>query len=246
MTEPSGNLSNSREEQQKNGLFWIPDALTIELGIQLVAWAEAQILQDWIKRIRQDIGFEYGIHLPPVRMRDAMDLSPNAYRLLLHGCEVAQGRVMLNHLLAIDEQGDKLPIDGVEVLDPVDGNIAYWIESSNQQRTMEAGYLVVDAVDIIVTHITKIVKSHLHHFLGLQETRNLLKALRKTHPAVVESVALTCLGLVDIQNIFCGLLRDHVSIRDLPVVLTTIADYGRDTRDMETLIRYVKQALRYE
>ena len=246
MTEPSGNLSNSREEQQETGLFWIPDALTIELGIQLVAWAEAQILPDWIKRIRQDIGFEYGINLPPVRMRDAMDLSPSAYRLRLYGCEVAQGAVMLNHLLAIDDKGDKPPIDGVEVLDPVDGNIAYWIESSNQQRTMEAGYLIVDAVDVMVTHITKIVKSHLHHFLGLQETRNLLKALRETHPAVVESVALSCLGLVDIQNIFCGLLRDHVSIRDLPVVLTTIADYGRDTRDMETLIRYVKQALRYE
>ena len=239
-------LSDLQKEQEEKGLFWIPDLLTVELGIQLIPWAETHILQDWIRIIRHNLGLEYGIHLAPVRLRDAADLSPSGYRILLHGDEVARGKVTVNHLLAIDTIGDTPAIDGVQVLDPVDGNLGYWIEPENEQKAIEAGYFVVEAVTVLSTHVSKVAKDYVHHLLGLQETANLLKALRKTHPAMVEGLTLIPLELVDIYNVLRGLLRDDVPIRDLPVVITTLADYGRDTKDTEALIGYVKGALKYE
>ena len=246
LNDAADTLSDLEEEQKEQDPFWMPDPLTVELGIKLIPWAEAHILQDWIQRIRHNIALEYGVHLPPVRLRDAADLSPGGYRILLHGDKVGQGKVMVNHLLAIDETGARPEIDGVQILDPIDGNIAYWIEHQNEQKAIEAGYLVVEAVTVLSTHIIKIVRDHIHHLLGVQGTDNLLQALRKTHPAVVEALTLARLDLVDTHNVLCGLLRDDVSIRDLPVVIATLADYGRNTKESKTLMCYVKRALRYE
>jgi flagellar biosynthesis protein FlhA len=245
MTEHKRN-SSSESGQVQNDLFWIPAPLVVELGSQLAVWVQSQqILQEQIKNLRQEISREYGVPIPPVRLRGATDLSPNSYRIFVYDNEVAKGEIMFDHLLAIDKEKSKRPIGGIEALNPIDGVAAYWIESSNQQYALEAGYRVVDAASVLVTHLARVIKDHLERFLGLQETQNLLDTLRVTYPAIVDALGRTLLDSVDIYNVLKTLLRDRVSIRDLPLVFTTLADHGRGTKEIDLLVRHVRQTLRY-
>ena len=241
MTEQKQNAA------EKQALFWIPPPLAVELGSQLASWAQSQssILQTQLELVRQQIGMEYGVPVPQVELRGATDLSANSYRIFVYANEVAHGDILFDHLLAIHKEKGTPLIDGIEALDPVGGATAYWISSASQERAVSAGYRVVDAASVLATHLGRVVKEHLERFIGLQETQALLDALRDTSPAVVASVEKTQLDLVDVYNVLKALLKDRVPIRDLPLILTVLADHGRHTTEIDLLVRQVRQALRY-
>ena len=120
---------------------------------------------------------------------------------------------------------------------------ALWIPEASREQAELNGYTVVDAVSVLATHLTEVIKAHADEILGRQETQNLIDNAKKTNPSLVDEVVPDLLGVGDIQKVLANLLRERVSIRDMTTILEVLADYAQATKDTEILTEYVRHAM---
>lgn len=222
------------------------DPIEFEFGyalIPLVDTKQGGDLLDRVIMIRRQLAIELGIVIPVVRIRDNIQLNPNEYRLRIKGNEVATGEILLDHYLAMTPDIDNDLIDGIETREPAFGLPAKWISEENKDDAELSGYTVVDPPSVVSTHITEIIKRHAHTLLGRQETKELVDHLKENYPILVEEVTPDPLSIGDIQKVLAKLLRENVSIRNLPIIFETLADFSKLTNDPELLGEYVRQAL---
>lgn len=222
------------------------DPIEFEFGYALVPLADASQggdLLDRIVMIRRQLALEMGIVLPVVRIRDNIQLTPNAYRFKIKGTVVAEGELLLDHYLAMSPGVDDESIRGIETKEPAFGLPALWINEEMKERAELSGYTVVDPPSVVSTHLTEILRSHGHELLGRQETKQLIDHLRESYPTLAEEVTPEPLAVGDIQKVLINLLKERLSVRNLPVIFEALADYGPLTRDPELLTEYVRQAL---
>lgn len=222
------------------------DPIEFEFGYALIPLADTNQGGDLLERvimIRRQLAIELGMVIPVVRIRDNIQLNPNAYRLKIKGNEVASGELMLDHYLAMapDMEGDG--IEGIDTREPAFGLPAKWITEEYKDEAELSGYTVVDPPSVVSTHITEMIKRHAHILLGREETKQLIDHLKESHPILVEEVTPDPLSIGDIQKVLAKLLRESVSIRNLPVIFETLADFSKMTNDTELLAEYVRQAL---
>ncbi|EPZ39225.1 MULTISPECIES: flagellar biosynthesis protein FlhA [Anoxybacillus] len=222
------------------------DPIEFEFGYGLIPLADANQggdLLDRIVMIRRQLALELGIVIPVVRIRDNIQLQPNEYRLKIKGNEVARGELLLDHYLAMSPGVDDDSIEGIDTIEPAFGLPAKWISEEMKERAEMFGYTVVDPPSVVSTHITELLKAHAHELLGRQETKQLIDHVKESYPILVEEVTPNPLSVGDIQKVLANLLREKVSIRNLPVIFETLADFGRMTTDPDLLTEYVRQAL---
>lgn len=222
------------------------DPIEFEFGYGLIPLADANQggdLLDRIVMIRRQLALELGIVIPVVRIRDNIQLQPNEYRLKIKGNEVARGELLLDHYLAMSPGIDDDAIEGIDTVEPAFGLPAKWISEEMKERAEMFGYTVVDPPSVVSTHITELLKAHAHELLGRQETKQLIDHVKESYPILVEEVTPNPLSVGDIQKVLANLLREKVSIRNLPVIFETLADFGRMTTDPDLLTEYVRQAL---
>lgn len=222
------------------------DVLEIEMGYSLIPLVDANQggdLLDRVVMIRRQCALELGVVLPPIRMRDNMQLKPNSYCIKIKGVEVALGELMPDHYLAMSSGLTENEIPGIDTVEPAFGLPAKWIPSNLREQAELAGYTVVDPSSVVATHLTEVIKSHAHEIIGRQDVQNLLEHVRKTHPAVVEELVPSLLTVGEVQKVLSGLLRERVPVRDLVTIMETLADHARATKDNDTLVEYVRQAL---
>ena len=222
------------------------DPIEFEFGYALVPLADANQggdLLDRIVMIRRQIASELGLVIPVVRIRDNIQLEPNAYRLKIKGSEIARGTLFLDHYLAMSPGEDDPTITGIDTTEPAFGLPAKWIPEGMKDQAELAGYTVVDPPSVVSTHLTEVFKQYAHELLGRKETTQLINHLRESDATLVEEVTPDLLSVGEIQKVLANLLREHVSIRNLPVIFETLADYARLTKDTDLLTEYVRQAL---
>lgn len=222
------------------------DPIEFEFGYGLIPLADANQggdLLDRIVMIRRQLALELGLVIPVVRIRDNIQLQPNEYRLKIKGNEMARGNLLLDHYLAISPGVDDESIEGIDTVEPSFGLPAKWITEDMKEQAELAGYTVVDPPSVVSTHITEIIKNHAHELLGRQETKQLIDHLKESYPILVEEVTPNPFSIGDIQKVLANLLKENVSIRNLPVIFETLADYGKMTDDTNILSEYVRQAL---
>jgi flagellar biosynthesis protein FlhA len=170
-----------------------------------------------------------------------MRLEPSEYCFKIKGVEVARGRIRMGWYLGINPGGVTEDLPGEKTVDPTFGLPAIWISDENRERAERAGYTVVDPPSIIATHLTEIIKRHASEILGRQEVQGIIDTIKKDYPAVVDEIKGCTLG--EIQKVLQGLLREQVSIRNMVVILETLADYRPVTKDTTILVEKVRQAL---
>ncbi|SFA38159.1 flagellar biosynthesis protein FlhA [Anoxybacillus pushchinoensis] len=222
------------------------DPIEFEFGYGLIPLADANQggdLLDRIVMIRRQLALELGLVIPVVRIRDNIQLQPNEYRLKIKGNEVARGELLLDHYLAMSPGVEDDAIEGIDTIEPAFGLPAKWISEDMKERAEMFGYTVVDPPSVVSTHITELLKAHAHELLGRQETKQLIDHVKESYPILVEEVTPNPLSVGDIQKVLANLLREKVSIRNLPVIFETLADFGRMTTDPDLLTEYVRQAL---
>jgi flagellar biosynthesis protein FlhA len=220
------------------------DRLGLELGYGLIPLVDAEQdgeLLERIKSIRRQVALESGFIVPPIHIKDNLELAPGAYSLIINGVEVGRGEVMLEHLLAMKTGDVEEEITGLDTIEPAFGLPALWINAEDQERAQLAGYTVVDVPTVLSTHLIEIIKRHAPEFLGRQETQRLLDNFAKNEPKVVEELIPSVLPLGVVQKVMQNLLRERVSIRDLHTLLETLADMGQVTKDPDLLTEYVRQ-----
>jgi len=222
-----------------------PDILELELGyglIPLVDESKGGDLMERIKAIRKQFAQDFGFIIPPLHLRDNLQLSPGVYTILIKGFEVARWELMPGHLLAINPGGVDRQLSGISTNEPAFGLPAVWINEPLKEEALVAGYTVVDLSTIIATHLTEVIKLNADSIIGRQEVQKLVDNLAKNHPRVVEELNSVC-QLGTLQKILHNLVKERISIRDLLTIAETISDYAGFTKDPDLLTEYVRQKI---
>ena len=237
-TEEAGPKPGSTEEVTT--LLSI-DTLELEVGFELVQIIENGDLVERIRSIRRQFALDYGFIVPPIHIRDNVRIKSTEYRFMLRGTVIGEGILKPYHLLAMDPGNVAVPVNGQPTKEPAFGLDALWIAESDKERAQISGYTVVDLSTVVTTHITELIRSHMHELLGRQEVQHLVDNLAKVAPKVVEELVPGILTIGGIQQVLALLLREQVSIRDLRSILEVIADWGGSVKSPEKLAEFVRR-----
>jgi flagellar biosynthesis protein FlhA len=222
------------------------DTLQIELGYGLVAMADARKGGDLLERVtgvRRNFAQEMGMLIPPIRLRDNLQLSTNEYRFVLKGNSIAQGQLMPGHWLAMNATNSKTTLKGIPTVEPVFQLPATWVTDVERKSAEVAGYTVVDAVSVMVTHLSETVRRHCHEILTRQDVQALLDNLKLTNPAVVNELIPAQLTVGQVQRILQNLLAEGIAIRNLAGILEKVSDYASITKNPDELSEHARRAL---
>ncbi len=235
-----------RQQKPESVLPYIHvDSLEVEIGYNLIPLVDPEqggTLLDRITNIRRRTALDMGLIVPPIRIRDNMELEPQHYSIQIKGVEVAGGPLQVGKLMAMDA-GDVVDrIEGQEFTEPVFGLKAIWIEPDSRDLAESRGYTVVDCPTIVATHLTEIIKRNADEILGRQEVQQLIDNVKEDYPAVTGEI-MENMNLGEIQKVLQNLLRERVSIRNMVTILETLGNYVQYTKDSGMLTEYVRQAL---
>jgi flagellar biosynthesis protein FlhA len=222
------------------------DRLELEVGYGLIPLVDEEQNGDLLNRIRsirRQFVTELGLVVPPLRVRDNLQLKPGEYRILIKGNEVARGEMMPGYVMALNPGEVKKNIEGIPTKEPVFQLPALWVQEKRKDEAQFAGYTVVDISTIIATNLTEVIRSHADELLSRQDVQKLLDRLAQNYPKVVEELVPNVLSLGLIQKALQNLLRERVSIRDLLTIMETMADSIALTKDPDILTEYVRQRL---
>ena len=222
------------------------DTLQIELGYGLVAMADARKGGDLLERVtgvRRNFASEMGLLIPPIRLRDNLHLATNEYRFLLKGNPLAQGQIMPGHWLAMNATNSKTALKGIPTVEPVFQLPATWVTAVERKAAEIAGYTVVDAPSVLVTHLSESIRRHCHEILTRQDVQVLLDNLKQTNPAVVNELIPAQLTVGQVQRILQNLLAEGISIRNLAGILEKVGDYAAFTKNPDELSEHARKAL---
>jgi flagellar biosynthesis protein FlhA len=237
----------AKKEPEKVEKLLDLDAMELEVGyglVRLVDVSKGGDLLDRISMIRRQIATELGIIVPPVRIRDNMQIGANDYVVKLRGQAIAKGVAYPEQFLAMDNGAASGPIRGGTIItEPAFGLPAYWITEPERAHAELLNYTVVEATAVLATHLTEVIKSHANELLTRQELKNLLDNLKTRFPALVEEVVPTLVKPGELQKVMQNLLRERVPVRDLETIVETLGDFSTRTKDVEVLSEYVRNAL---
>lgn len=222
------------------------DPLEVEVGYGLISLVDREQggeFLDRVRSIRRQFALEMGLVIPPIHIRDNLQIKSTEYRILLKGVKIAGAELMVNHYLIMDPGDSTRKIEGVETKEPAFNLPAVWIPEGKKEEAKLAGYTVVDSVTVMATHLTEVLRKHSSELLGRQEVQNLLDNLSKPYPKAVEELVPNLLSLGIVQKVLQNLLQEQISVKDMLTIVETLADYAPLTKDPELLTEYVRHKL---
>ncbi len=238
------------EAAQVNEATWsdvqMEDVLGLEVGYRLIPMVDqdqqGQLLTR-VRGIRKKFAQHMGFLPPPVHIRDNLDLSPTAYRILLKGVEIGKGETMPERWMAINPGCAEGEVPGIACVEPTFGLPALWIEEAHRELAQTLGYTVVDPSSVIATHINHLISIHTEELFGRQEAQQLLDQLTKQSPKLVEDLIPGVISLTTLHKVLQNLLAERISIRDMRTIIDTLAEYASAQSDADELTARVRARL---
>lgn len=225
------------------------DVMGIEIGyglISLVDTSQGGDLLERINGIRRQFAIDLGLIVPPIRIRDNMQLNPNEYIIKIKNNEIAKGELMPEFFLAMNPSGKEDELVGIQTKEPAFGLPATWVNEAEKNRAESLGFTVVDAATVLATHLKEIIKKFGSELLVRQDVQGMVDNLKKRYPSLVDDVIPGKINVAHIHRLLQNLLREQVSIRNLITIFEVIGDYAATIKDMEVMTEYVRTALRME
>jgi len=222
------------------------DPIEVEIGyglISLVDENQGGNLFQKISSTRKYIALEYGVLVPPVRVRDNLQLEPNQYLIKIKGITVASFEIFNDRYLAINSGTATEELTGIATIDPAFNLNSYWITDQEKERAELAGYTVVDGISVLSTHLQEALKKNFDKILSRQSVKQLLENLKKEYPAVIEDINPDVLPLGTIQKVLQNLLKELIPIKDLVQIAEALIDYSKVTKNIDVLTEYVRHSL---
>ncbi|HTO02978.1 MAG TPA: flagellar biosynthesis protein FlhA [Opitutus sp.] len=222
------------------------DVFAIEIGYGLLNMANTKTGGDLLARVtgvRKTLAREKGIVVPPVAVRDNLELEANDYRFLLRGKPLARGQLHPGRSLAMNVSASKVRLRGVPTREPVFNLDATWIDEAEKKTAELNGYTVVDPASVLITHLSETLKSHAHHLLGRQEVQSLVDYLKQSQPALVAELLPDLVTLGIIQRVLQNLLRENIAIVNLPLILEGIGDFASLSKNPDDLSELIRRRL---
>jgi flagellar biosynthesis protein FlhA len=222
------------------------DPVEIEIGyglISLVDEKQGGNLFQKISSTRKYIALEYGVLIPPVRVRDNLQLDPNQYIIKIKGNIVASYEIYPDRYLAMNPGNISEPLAGIPAKDPAFNLSSYWITRDEKDKAELLEYTVVDSISVLSTHLQETLKKNFDKILTRQAVKQLLENLKKEYPAVVEDINADVLSIGMIQKVLQNLLKELVPIKDLVQIIEALIDYSKVTKNVDVLTEYVRHSL---
>jgi len=222
------------------------DPLEVEIGyglISLVDEKQGGNLFQKISSTRKMIALDYGVLIPPVRVRDNLQLSPNEYIIKIKGNVVSSYDLYPDRYLAMNSVSVEEELPGIPTNDPAFGLPSFWISYEDKEKAEMMGYTVVDAISVLATHLQESLKKNFDKILSRQEVKQLLENIKKDYPAVVEDINPDILNLGMIQKVLQNLLKEGIPIKDFVRILESLIDYSKTTKNVDVLTEYVRHTI---
>ncbi len=222
------------------------DRVSLEIGYRLIPLIQdekGQGVLEHVAQLRRRFASNDGIVVPPVRIKDNIQLEPSAYRVLVGGHEVARGSIEPNQFLAMDGGSATGSVRGTETVDPAFGLPAWWISASDRDEAELKGFTVIDPTSVLVTHLSEVLRAQMAEILNRDDVKALVENVKKVAPALVEEVVPDKVGYGELQAVLRNLIVEGVPIRNMPAILEAVADNVARSRDPETLTELVRQRL---
>lgn len=219
------------------------DRATVEVGARLIPLVDPRRgngLLDRVAGLRRDLARKDGLWVPPIRLRDNIQLEANTYRILIGGREVSRGQLRPERLLAIDPGKTQITLDGEATKDPAFGLPARWINENDRQRAELGGFTVVDAPSVLITHLGEVVRRHAHELFSREDLKMLVDKARETNPSVIDELLPNMISMGTLHRVLCLLLEEHVPISNLPRILEGLAHHAPATKDPMELTERVR------
>jgi flagellar biosynthesis protein FlhA len=222
------------------------DVFAIELGYGLLTLADRRkegSLIDRITGVRRTFAREMGILIPPIAIRDNLELETNEYRFLLRGKELVRGSLVPNRWLAMDVGGTNAKLRGIPTVEPVFGLKAMWVQADEKKNAEVHGYTVVDPTSVLITHLSEVLRSNAALVLDREDTQHLIDLVKAKNPTLVSELLPDLVHVGVIQRVLQNLLRERIPIKNLNIILETIADYASFTKNPDELSEFVRRAM---
>ncbi len=222
------------------------DPIEVEIGYGLISLVDENQGGNLFQKIastRKYIALEYGVLVPPVRVRDNLQLSPNEYIIKIKGNVVAEYEIYSDRYLAMNPGHLTEQIGGIPTKDPAFNLDAFWITEGEKDRAELVGFTVVDSISVLSTHLQETIKKNFDKILSRQSVKQLLENLKKEYPAVIEDINPDVLSLGTIQKVLQNLLKELIPIKDLVQILESLIDYAKVTKSVDVLTEYVRHSL---
>ncbi|MEE2787641.1 MAG: flagellar biosynthesis protein FlhA [Myxococcota bacterium] len=243
--EADGGDGQVSEEEKIENLLPL-DLLELEVGYGLISLVDREQngeLLDRIQSIRKQFASQMGIIVPPIHIRDNLQLAPGGYSLLIKGVEVADGQLVPDRFLAMNPGEVIGTVPGIETTEPAFGLPAIWITDEHKEQADQLGYTVVDCATVVATHLSEVLKENAHELIGRQEMQELIDVFGRQAPKMIEDLIPDKLQLGDILKVVKNLLKEQLSVRDLRTILEGLADHVHLTKNTEILTEFVRQRL---
>jgi flagellar biosynthesis protein FlhA len=233
-----------KEERIEDYLHVDPMELEIGYGlIPIVDVKQGGDLLDRITMIRKQLASELGIIIPPIRIRDNIQLTPNEYKIKIRTVVVGKGELQSGAYLAMDPGTATRKIRGIPTVEPAFNLPAIWITESQKSDAEVAGYTVVELPAVIATHLTETIKKHAHEILTRQSAKSLIDNLKEQGGAVIDELIPSLMSVGDVHRVLQNLLRERISIRDLLLIIETLATVAARSKNSDVQTEYVRTVL---
>jgi len=238
------DVADTNREESISELMRVDD-IRIELGMGLVSLTSGADggLSEKIRKLRRSIALDFGFLLPPVRIKDNMDLQSGEYSIQVQGVEVARESLMIGRMLAFSPNGQPINIPGKDTQEPSFRIPARWIEPTQRQEAIRQGLTVVDIETVLTTHLSEIVRANMSQLLSYSLTQKLLDGLGPENQKLISDLTPALVPMTTIQKVLANLLAERVSIRTLPLILEAIHEACGFTRNVSQITEHVRTRL---
>lgn len=222
------------------------DVLSILVGVRLIGLVDPRRQSSVFERIgalRKKIAQKLGFIFPLVRLRDDINLEPSSYEIRLYDHVIASGRIEPDKYLAMDSGAVQKPVKGLATKEPVYGLPALWISAADKETAELNGYTVIDPESVLITHLSETLMRHAHELLSREDVQQLLERLRKVQPSLVGEVVPEVVSVGLVQRVLQNLLKEGISIRDLPLILEALGEQGGRSKNAALLTECARKAL---
>lgn len=237
-------LPPAKEEKVED--YLLVDTLELEIGYSLIPIVDPEQKGDLLERmasLRKQLAVELGIIVPPIRIRDNVQLDSNRYVIKMRGISIGAGDLLPGYYMALIPANFDVKIPGIQTKDPTFGMNAVWVSAKNRGEAEKYGLTVIEAGAVITTHLMEVLKRNAYKLLDRQMVKRLIDNVKETNAALVDELVPEHMKFGDVQKVLRRLLRERVPVRDMISILETLADYQSQTKNVDVLTEYVRSAL---